>query len=246
MTPAIAIKNLSFSYDTIPVLERVEGVIHKGETVLFIGPNGGGKTTLLRLLMGFLEPAGGEILVEGKKPFDIRPKMAYVPQFVKSDKEFPISVIELVLQGFLNKLSFWGRYSKEEIKKAEEMLERLGISSFRNAAFGDLSGGQAQKALLARALVNHPEYLFLDEPTASVDREAEESIVTLLKDLKGKCTQVVICHDFEVALKLADRVLCVQREAVWIEKEALCSHFAWGLYHPPITAIKERSWKSPS
>ncbi|HRD55541.1 MAG TPA: ABC transporter ATP-binding protein [Parachlamydiaceae bacterium] len=231
---AVLLKDLSFAYQDSLVLKNVSFQINKGEFLGIIGPNGGGKTTLLKLLMGFLKPLSGEIQIFGNEPKNALNCIAYVPQTARFDRQFPISVMELVLLGRLSKLPWYGQYSKADKEKAVEALEKVGLLHLSDASFGTLSGGQAQRALIARALVSEPKLLLLDEPTASVDIQAEAEIYQILQSLKGKMTIMMVTHDLGAAINLVKRVILVQGTAAVLDPKEICEHFAVGLYHTPL------------
>ncbi len=231
---AIQLKNVFFDYEKNPILERASFSINSGEFVGIFGPNGGGKTTLLKLLMGFIRPSQGSIEILGQPPFASQKKIGYVPQASSFDRQFPISTFDVVLMGDLKNLSRWGFYSRESKKSALRALKKVGLISKKNQPFGTLSGGEAQRVLIARAIVSNPEILLLDEPTASIDIEAERLIYNLLLELKGSMTIVMVTHDLESVIKKADRLLCVQKQVSTFSPEEVCDHFALGLYHPPL------------
>ncbi len=231
---AISISALSFSYENIPVLEQDALEIDKGSFVGIIGPNGGGKTTLLKLLMGFIHPTRGSIHVFGTSPEKARLKIGYVPQFHKCDREFPITVQELVLLGALSKASVFGAYPKEIKEKAFELIEELGLTAHIKQSFGALSGGLAQRALLARALLSDPELLLLDEPTANVDPSSTHMIMQRLEKLKREKTILLATHDLQTIAERVDLVLCVQGQITSYLPCDVCKHFAFGLYHTPL------------
>lgn len=201
--PVIEIDEVSFSYPNTPILNRVSFRVNLGEFIGMIGPNGGGKTTLLKLILGFLKPSSGTVKVFGERVGgrpDILNRLAYVPQSVRFDREFPISVEEVVLSGLLSQLPWFGRFTEAHRQAAKEALDEMGLSSLAGNAFGTLSGGQAQRALIARALVSKPRLLLLDEPTASVDIQAESDIYAILNQLKGKMTILMVTHDLRAAI----------------------------------------------
>lgn len=229
MSPIIEIDHLFFSYDHHSVLSNVSIEINHGEFVGIIGPNGGGKTTLIKLILGFLQPTQGkiEILVPSNQ-------IGYVPQSLKFDREFPISVLEVVLSGLLSRLPWYGFFSKRDYQMAEEALEQVGLLNYKNHPFGQLSGGQAQRVLIARAIVNHPLLLLLDEPTASVDSQAEADIYAILKRMQGKMTILMVTHDLSAAVNYVERLLCVQGRVSSLHPSEVCEHYAMGLYHDPL------------
>lgn len=232
MQPAVTFDHVFFSYtDSLPVIEDANFSIVPGEFVGIIGPNGGGKTTLLRLVMGFLAPSSGKITIYGATTSHAQRHLGYVPQSMRFDKQFPISVMELVLQGRLSRLPWYGSYSKHDVDKALQAIELVGLTDFKDRAFGTLSGGQAQRALIARALAGDPELLILDEPTANVDAKVEEEIYDILENLRGKITILMVTHNLRTALELVDRVLCVERTVTPLQPDQVCLHFTQGLYH---------------
>lgn len=236
MPAVVSFENVSFSYPTTRVLSHVSFAIQSGEYVGVIGPNGGGKTTLLKLIMGFLKPTHGKIQLFGKSQHDpaIQHKLAYVPQAMRFDRQFPISVLEVVLSGLLSHLPWYGRFLPEHKQAALEALNQVDMHKLAYKAFGTLSGGQAQRVLIARALVSKPELLLLDEPTASVDSQAETEIYRILEQLKGKMTIIMVTHNLRAAIDQVQRVLCVQGEVFSLKPEEVCEHFAIGLYHAPL------------
>lgn len=228
----IDVRSLSFSYNGNLVLENVNFSVKKGEFLGVFGPNGGGKTTLLRLIMGFLEPQKGAIRVLGNPPQEARPSIGYVPQFSRYDKKFPISVLEIVMMGCLAEMPWWGGYSHAAREKSLSLLEKVGLADLKDRSFGTLSGGQAQRALIARALVDDPEILLLDEPTANIDPLAERDIHKLLHTLRnGTMTILMVTHDLQSITGEATRLLCVQRDVQEYTTREICDHFNVGLYH---------------
>jgi zinc transport system ATP-binding protein len=236
ISPVIDFDRVSFSYQGAPVLNSVSFQIYPGEFIGMIGPNGGGKTTLLKLILGFLKPTSGTIRIFGDKTRGHAEtnKVAYVPQSVRFDREFPISVEEVVLSGLISHLPWFGRFHSSDRQAAKEALQQMGLTHLASAAFGTLSGGQAQRALIARALVSNPQLLLLDEPTASVDIQAESDIYAMLNQLKGKITILMVTHDLRAAIEQVERILCVQGGVNALKPEEVCKHFAFGLYHMPL------------
>ncbi len=226
---AIDVTELFFSYSETSVLEDVSFSVEEKEFVAIFGPNGGGKTTLLQLLMGFLKPARGKIHLFGKAPKLIRQCIGWVPQNFHFDRHFPISVQEVVLGGRLS-LGGW-RYTSADRKAVKASLERVGMEKTLHAPFASLSGGQQQRVLIARALVSNPSLLLLDEPTSGVDHVAEKEIYALLGELRKEMTILMVTHDLNRAVESVDRLICVQKSVTQMPKEKVCEHFALGLYH---------------
>jgi zinc transport system ATP-binding protein len=237
MDSAVAIKNLSFAYQDRPVLTDVSFEIQPGQFIGMIGPNGGGKTTLIKLILGFLKAPSGTIRVFGHPPAAARHAMAYVPQSLRFDKQFPITVLELVLEGRLAHLPWYGRFSKRDNEIALEALQKVGLAHLQHRPFGSLSGGQAQRILIARALASEPKLLLLDEPTANVDVQAESEIYALLKKLQGQMTILMVTHHLQAAIELVEKVICVQNTAFMLNPQEVCEHYALGLYHAPLIKL---------
>lgn len=234
MKPIVTLENVSFAYQDEPVLKNVSFTIVPGEFVGLIGPNGGGKTTLLKLILGFLRPTSGKISVYDRAPPPPNGQIAYVPQNLRFDRQFPISVMELVLAGRLSRLPWYGIYSKDDHAAAQEALRKVNMLAYADSTFGTLSGGQAQRVLIARALASEPKLLLLDEPTASVDSQAQSEIYSILKRLQGTMTIMMVTHDLNIAIEIVQRVLCVQGGVMPLLPQEVCEHFALGLYHAPL------------
>lgn len=239
MKPVVQFEDVNFTYQHSAVLSHVSLEVFEEEFIGIIGPNGGGKTTLLKLILGFLKPTTGKVFVFGKAPGHGNHEtgnhpVAYVPQSIRFDRQFPISVLEVVLSGCLSHLPWYGKFSKKDKDLALNALEMVGLTHLQDASFGKLSGGQSQRILIARALASDPKLLLLDEPTASVDSQAEADIYAILKDLRKKMTIMMVTHDLKAAIEQVEKVICVQREAISLKPEEVCEHFALGLYHPPL------------
>lgn len=211
--PDIEINNLTFSYDTVPVLEDVNLKVKHGEFATIVGPNGGGKTTLLRLLLGILKPVQGKIAVLGSTPEKARLRVGYMPQHADLDPQFPVTVMDVVMLGRLGR-RFGGRYSKEDRQLALKALEEVQLESMVRTAFSTLSGGQKQRALIARALCCNPEMLLLDEPTANIDPEVEENLLTILQELNQRMTILLVSHDMGFVSRVVKSVICVNRRVL--------------------------------
>lgn len=222
-----------FQYDDTSILEDVSFEIQPGEFIGIFGPNGGGKTTLLRLLMGFLKPREGHLEILGRSPVLARESIGYVPQISQLDRAFPLTAFDVVMMGCLDK-SPWRSYRKGAKEKALQALSDVDMLEHQNRPFGALSGGETQRILIARALASDPVILLLDEPTASVDAVAEESITCMLERLRGKITLLMVTHDLHLIVGKADRLLCVNRCVTPYSSSDVCGHFAQGLYHPPL------------
>ncbi|MBQ3643929.1 MAG: ABC transporter ATP-binding protein [Candidatus Riflebacteria bacterium] len=211
--PVINFENVDFSYDGSEelVLENINLIVEKGEFACVVGPNGGGKTTLLRLILGLNKPLRGKISLFGQSPEQVRHRIGYVPQFSKFDSNFPVSVLDVVLMGCLSKSFWWGSFSKKQTQDAIEALETVGLKNFVHKSFADLSGGQKQRALIARAIMSQPELLLLDEPTASVDIHGTEQFYKMFAEMNKKFTILIVSHDIGFVSSKVKSVICVRK-----------------------------------
>jgi zinc transport system ATP-binding protein len=208
--PAVILNHVYFSYNKKYVLENVNLRVKHGEFASIVGPNGGGKTTLLKLILGLIKPDSGEITVLGNTPEKSRLRIGYMPQYSHFDMQFPVTVLDIVLMGRLG-YSLWGRYTKQDISAAMSSLEEVDLQDLSNELFRELSGGQRQRVLIARALCVSPELLLLDEPTANIDPEVEETLFALLQRLNQRMTILLVSHDLGVVSKVVRSVICVNR-----------------------------------
>lgn len=204
----IDVQNVSFTYSISQVLTDVNFQIYNGDSVCIVGPNGGGKSTLLKLLLGLYKPVTGNILVFGEKPAKIRKKIGYMPQYLNFDQSFPVNVLDVVLMGRIG-LKFTNFYSKHDKNIAMQAMEKMGVTQLSENSFSEISGGQRQRVLIARALASEPEILILDEPTANVDPIAGHQIEKILKELIKTITVITVSHDLGFVSKLVNRVICV-------------------------------------
>ncbi len=203
--------NVSFGYDHNLVLEDVSLTIGRHESLAVVGPNGGGKTTLLKLILGVLSPRHGTIRVLGTTPRQARPRVGYMPQSNRFDPQFPATCGDVVLMGRLG--GRWlGWYSRRDHEVAADSLDEVGLAGFERRPFADLSGGQRQRVLIARALACQPELLLLDEPTSNVDKAAEQQFFDILTALGRRMTILMVSHDLGVVSQVVDSVVCVSRE----------------------------------
>lgn len=214
MQSVIRIENVNYAYETQLVLENINFEIFENDFVGVIGPNGGGKTTLLRLILGFLKPLTGKIEIFNKAPEKVRRRIGYVPQHSEMDKYFPITVREIVTLGNLPSRSYFPWFKPTALQCANQAMEFVKIENLARKTFSELSGGQRQRCLIARALAAQPEILLLDEPTASVDMSVEEDIFDLLKILNEKMTIILVSHDLGFISSYVKRVACVNRHLV--------------------------------
>lgn len=236
-TAIISFQSVDFSYNSEPVLTNVNLEIHPGEFVSVIGPNGGGKTSLLLLALGMLRPNRGTVQVLGRAPERERSRLGYVPQFTRFDPLFPVTVYDVVQMGRLGR--FWtGPYRKEDREATLIALEQVGLGELRRRSFAELSGGQRQRVLIARALATEPEILLLDEPTANVDRLATDKLYELLVDLNQRLTVVLVSHDLGIVSRFVSLVVCVNKTVFTHPTSELTGQMIRDLYGGEIALVR--------
>jgi zinc transport system ATP-binding protein len=240
--PILQLQHVSFSFEKgSALLSNISATIYEKQWVAIIGPNGCGKTTLLQLMMGFLKPQEGSVSLFNSSPEKHHLSIGYVPQVNRYDQQFPISVLDVVLMGGISKITWFGTYPKASKMRAMECLELVKLSHLKNQSFGTLSGGQAQRVLIARALMNFPKILFLDEPTANIDPETQKEILHLLSELKHEMTIVMVTHHLQSFIHQVNRVLCIQNQLTELTPEQTCHHFSLGVFHSPLIHPKRES-----
>lgn len=216
----VAVRDVSFSYGHIPVLSHVTFNIHAGDFLAIIGPNGSGKTTLVKIILGLLEPSSGEAQIMGQRVshFSDWERIGYVPQKATHvDPFFPISVREVVGMGLLSRKNTQKLSKKREESVIKRALGHVGMEDYLNRRIGSLSGGQQQRVFIARAVVNRPLLLFLDEPTTGVDAETQERFYDMLDNLnkKEKITIVLITHEIGIVNMHINRVACLNQKLIY-------------------------------
>ncbi|MDD4047505.1 MAG: ABC transporter ATP-binding protein [Clostridia bacterium] len=235
---AISIDKLSVHYGETSALADVCFDVEDKEYLGIIGPNGGGKTTLLKSILGLVPMSSGTIDIYGKRPGKTGALIGYVPQISVFDKKFPITVQEVVLTGRLkSELSLFHKYSNEDRKRVNEILNSIGIYKLRNRQISALSGGEFQKMLIARALAVRPKLLLLDEPTASVDVGAREQIFSLLDELNENMTIILVTHDLMAVSSHIKTLACLNGRLVYHGRAELDENIVKELYGCPVDLI---------
>jgi zinc transport system ATP-binding protein len=217
--PIIELKDVSFSFGGPITLERINLQINEGEFIGVVGPNAGGKSTLLKLILGLLKPTQGKVRVAGKRPELAHRQIGYVPQYPRFTRDFPITVEQAVLMGRLGKTRWWGGYTPKDKDIARRTLHETEMEIHAQRRLNTLSGGQLQRVLLSRALASEPHILILDEPTANIDQRVETEIFDLLKQLNKRMTIIVVSHDIAFVSYYVHRVAC-------LNKTLICHHAA--------------------
>lgn len=205
----VSLQDVSVHLNSIPVLEEINLSIKQNDFLAIIGPNGGGKTTLLKVILGLVKPDRGKIELFGKTPEEGRKLIGYLPQHTFFDLNFPINVFDAVLMGRYNRV--FKNYSENDKETAANALETVGMLEFEDRQIGKLSGGQLQRVFVARAIVRVPKLLLLDEPMASIDPEMQKSFYELLLELKKKMAIVIVTHDIGVVSTHVEMIACLNR-----------------------------------
>ncbi len=234
----IRCENLDFSYHGDPVLTDVSFEVKPLDFVSVVGPNGGGKTTLLRLILGLLKPQRGIVRVLGRSPEQVRPMVGYVPQHFIFDMRFPIRVIDVVLMGRLRGLTRLGGYSKEDQKAALAALGEVEMDSFARRHIAELSGGQRQRVLIARALASDPKLMLLDEPTAHVDTVTQNELMKILTGLNLRMTVLLVTHDAVFVSPYVKSVLCINRKAAIHPTDQLTGEMIMDIYGDDVRYVR--------
>ncbi|NQT73416.1 MAG: ABC transporter ATP-binding protein [Chloroflexi bacterium] len=221
----------------VPILKGITMAIEQNDFLGIIGPNGGGKTTLLKVILGLIKPSRGKVRVLGVSPERSRNKIGYVPQHNLFDREFPINVWDVVLMGRYGRTGLLKRYSGEDREKARSALETVGMLDHKERQIGKLSGGEQQRAFIARALVAEPEILLLDEPTASVDTAMQTEFYEILDSLKQRMAIVLVSHDISAVSVHVDKIACLNQELFHHGSGEIESEILEATYKCPIQMI---------
>lgn len=229
---AIEITNLSFSYDALNVLDDVNLVVEENDFLGIIGPNGGGKSTLIKLITGLLKPEKGTIRLYGEPPSAARNVIGYVPQHFNFEANYPISVFDVVKMGRIGKDK---NGAKKEI--VEESLKKVYMLDYKDRLIGELSGGQKQRVLIARALAVKPKILLLDEPTASIDSQFGKSFYELLTELNKSLTIILVSHDIGVVSRYVKKIGCLNKQLVFHDSKEITPDMLEKAYQCPVDLI---------
>lgn len=224
-------------YDRVPALEGVNLSINQDDFLGIIGPNGGGKTTLLKIILGLVKPSQGKVRLLGSTPERGRKFVGYVPQYSLFDRDFPISVWDVVLMGRLGQAGLFKRYSEEDRRAAVQALQRVEMLEFKDRQIGKLSGGQQQRVLIARALVTKPKLLLLDEPMASVDTPMRTGFYELLERLKHEMAIVLVSHDISAVSIYVNKIACLNRRLFYHNSKEISAEELELVYQCPVELV---------
>ena len=232
--PMVSVRNVSFSYGYEKVLSDIDLDIYPDDYLAIIGPNGGGKTTLLKIILGLLKPAHGEVSWQCG---DHRPRIGYVAQFATFERGFPLRVRDAVLMGRLDGSLWKQKVTQQDREMTQDILEKMGLSGLAHQPVSHLSGGQLQRAMIARALVMNPDILFLDEPIASIDTDSRFRLSSILKELNKKIPVVVVTHDITAFAADVEHIACVNRTLFYHGDGELVDGYLEEAYGCPVELV---------
>ena len=245
--PVISLHGVTFSYGGEPVLEDVNLSVGELEAVCIVGPNGGGKTTLVKLILGLLTPQRGEVRVFGQPPRRARLRAGYMPQHIQHDPQFPVTVMDIVLMGRLGQ-GGWGGvlgwHGRADRRAALDALAQVDMEGSERRPLAALSGGQRQRVLIARALACKPELLLLDEPTSNVDSLVEARLLDLLRELNRRMTIVMVSHDLGFVSGLVEKVICVNRRVVIHPTSQMTGQAIRDIYGGEVRMVRHNEFSS--
>jgi zinc transport system ATP-binding protein len=236
-SPLVQVRDVTVGYGNEIVLEHVSLAIQPRDFLAVIGPNGGGKTTLLKVILGLLRPWSGDVVFALPGGGDPRGRLGYVPQFSTFDKDFPLRIADMVLMGRLGRGNLLRSWSRKDRAAAAAILERLGLAGVAGAHVAEVSGGQLQRALIGRALVAEPAVLFLDEPTASIDAESRDTLRELLADLNRAIPIVVVTHDVTSLAPMVSCIACINRKLFYHGDPELSVEVLEEVYGCPVELV---------
>lgn len=235
--PAVNIEDLSVKIDGRRVLEGVNLRIREGEFLGVIGPNGGGKTTLLRAILGLVKPERGRIEVLGESPVAARKQVGYLPQKSLFDPKFPITALEVVMMGRYGARGLFRRYTSLDADASGEALSLVGMEDYADREIGSLSGGEQQRVFVARAIVSSPRLLLLDEPASGIDSAKQIEFYELLGELNKRLTIIMVSHDISAVSAHVKKIACVSRKLYYHDSKELLAEDIEEAYHCPVEMI---------
>lgn len=235
--PIIEVHNLSAGYDGRIVLRNVNLTVYDHDFLGIIGPNGGGKTTLIKCILGLLPSNGGKItFYQEEQPKD-NITMGYLPQYNAIDRKFPISVEEVILSGLSSKKSLTSRFNETQREKARTVIARMGLEGLEGRAIGQLSGGQLQRALLGRAIISDPAIVILDEPSTYIDKQFEARLYELLAEINQECAIILVSHDIGTVLQQVKSIACVNETLDYHPDSGVSEEWLERNFHCPIELL---------
>jgi zinc transport system ATP-binding protein len=236
MKPVVELNQITAGYDDEVILKDVNLTINQQDFIGVIGPNGGGKTTLVKVILGLIKPMSGQVIIHNHSNKTKHGIIGYLPQINRTDKKFPITVLDVVLSGLAGSRSIFSRFTKAEAAKARELLEKTGIPELEKKNIGDLSGGQMQRVFLCRSIISEPKLLILDEPNTFVDNQFESDLYKTLKTLNEKMAIMIVSHDVGTITYYVKTIACVNRQLHYHESNKITEQ-QLASYNCPIQII---------
>lgn len=233
----VRLDNVWVHYDGVPILEGINLSVKSNDFLGIIGPNGGGKTTLLKVILGLIKTSRGKVSVMGLSPERGRKFIGYISQFNLFDRDFPISVADVVLMGRYGKTGLFRRYSEEDKRIAIEALKTVEMLDYKDRQVGRLSSGEQQRVFIARALATNPKLLLLDEPTASIDPNMQAEFYELLDSLKQDMAIVLVSHDISAVSIYVNEIACLNRQLFYHGSKEISAEELEKTYHCPIQLL---------
>ncbi len=233
----IHLEDVWVQYDGLPVLEGINLSLYEQDFLGIIGPNGGGKTTLLEVLLGLVQPTSGQVRILGYNAREGRRFVGYVPQYTEFDHDFPISVWDVAMMGRLGRRGLFRRYAEEDKRVVSEALRQVEMLEFTDRQIGELSGGQRRRVYIARALASDPKILLLDEPTASVDSRVLGNIYELLRELNQRVTIILVSHDIGVVSSYVKTIACLNHRLIYHASKEITPQMLEAAYQCPVDLI---------
>jgi zinc transport system ATP-binding protein len=237
MENVIDLKDIWVSYGSVTVLESVNLTVKDKDFLAIIGPNGGGKSTLLKVILGLIRPDKGSVNLLGGRPAKTRKDVGYVPQYHSSNLDFPITVWDVVLMGRLSHKGPLQRYTEDDRNAATEALKTVGMLDLKDRQIGELSGGQKQRVFIARSLVTKPKLLILDEPSTGIDSRMQKEFYELLNKLKSEIAIVMVTHDISAISVYVDKIGCLNRKFHYHDDKEISPHDLEVSYQCPVELI---------
>lgn len=215
----ISLEKIFAGYDSKIVLQDINLTIHDRDFLGIIGPNGGGKTTLIKIVLGLLKPLSGHVcFYQNAQPIDSL-RMGYLPQYSSIDRKFPISVEEVILSGLNSRKSLTSRFTRQQKEKVQQVVSQMGLDGLNKKAIGQLSGGELQRALLGRAIVSNPQVVILDEPSTYIDPQFETRLYELLTEINKNCTIILVSHDIDTVLERAKSIVSIDKTLKYLRTD---------------------------
>ncbi|MDR2233370.1 MAG: ABC transporter ATP-binding protein [Tannerella sp.] len=242
MEKLLEVKDITVKYGVKTVLSEISFTLWKNDFLGIIGPNGGGKTTLLKAILGLLKPSSGQIIFYKDDRQVNMLKIGYLPQINQIDRAFPISVHEVVASGLISEKKGWRHYSKEQQQRISETLDKMGIRDKAKRPVSDLSGGELQRVLLCRAIVSHPDLLILDEPNTFVDKLYEAKLYQMLEEINRDMSIILVSHDTGTILPMVKNIACINETLHYHAGNNPSDEWLGQAYHCPIELIGHGSF----